>query len=75
MRIILLSIGSLLFVFSAAAYIYVKLKLRPKEQDFDETYWEFEDTLPELERYIKFSRITFSGMIIGALMLFLSLVI
>ncbi|MDD5133789.1 MAG: hypothetical protein PHP01_00070 [Phycisphaerae bacterium] len=75
MRIVLLSIGSLLFIISVAAHIYVKLKLRPpNESDFDDIYWEFEDTHPGFARYNKASQITFTAAVIGALMLFLSLV-
>jgi hypothetical protein len=75
MRTFLLSIGSLLFIVSVAAHIYVKLKLRPpKDSDFDDIYWEFEDTHPGFARYNNASRITFTAAVIGALLLFLSLV-
>jgi hypothetical protein len=75
MRTFLLSIGSLLFIVSIAAHIYVKLKLRPpKESDFDDIYWEFEDTHPGFARYNRASQITFAMAVIGVLMLFLSLV-
>jgi hypothetical protein len=67
--------GSLFFIVSAIAHIYVKLKLRPKQgSDFDDIYWEFEDTHPSFRRYSKFSRITFAGIVIGTLLLFLALV-
>jgi hypothetical protein len=75
MKIIFLSIGSLLFIVSGFAHIYVKLKLRPpKETDFDDIYWEFEDTHPGFARYNRAGQITFAAAVIGALMLFLSLV-
>jgi hypothetical protein len=75
MKIIFLSIGSLLFIVSVIAHIYVKLKLRPpKETDFDDIYWEFEDTHPGFARYNRAGQITFAAAVIGALMLFLSLV-
>ncbi len=75
MRVFLLSVGSLLFLVSFAAHIYVKVKLRPKqESDFDEIYWEFEDTHPGFARYNRLSRMTFTGMVFGAILLFLALV-
>jgi hypothetical protein len=67
-------IGSLLFIFSIVAHIYVKLKLNPKkDSDFDDIYWEFEDTDPDFIRYNRLSRITFAGMVFGTLLLFLAL--
>ena len=75
MKIILLSIGSLLFFISIIAHIYVKIKLRPKQDsDFDDIYWEFENTHPGFARYSKLCRITFAGMVLGTLLLFLALV-
>ena len=75
MRIVLLSIGSLLFIVSGLAHIYVKLRLRPpKDSDLDDVYWEFEDTHPGFARYNRAGQITFAAAVIGALMLFLSLV-
>jgi hypothetical protein len=75
MKIILLSIGSLLFIVSVVAHIYVKLKLRPKQDsDFDDVYWEFEDTHPGFARYSRFSQITFAGAVIGAILLFLAVI-
>jgi hypothetical protein len=68
-------IGSLLFIFSIVAHIYVKLKLSPKkDSDFDDIYWEFENTHPDFIRYNRLSRITFAGMVLGTLLLFLALV-
>ncbi len=76
MKIILLSIGSLLFLVSIAAHIYVKLKLSPKQgSDFDEIYWEFEDTHPGFARYNRLSQITFTGMVLGAILLFLAVIL
>jgi hypothetical protein len=76
MKIILLSIGSLLFIVSTAAHIYVKLKLRPKQDsDFDEIYWEFEDTDPGFSRYDKLSQITFTGMVFGTIVLLVAVIL
>jgi hypothetical protein len=75
MKIVLLIIGSLLFIVSFAAHVYVKLKLRPKQDsDFDDIYWEFEETHPGFARYSRLSQITFAGMVLGTLLLFLALV-
>jgi hypothetical protein len=68
-------IGSLLFIISIIAHIYVKIKLRPKQDsDFDDIYWEFEETHPDFARYNRLSQITFAGMVLGTLLLFLALV-
>ena len=76
MKIILLSIGSLLFIVSIIAHIYVKLKLRPKQNsDFDEIYWEFEDTHPGFSRYDKLSQITFTGMVLGTIILLVAVIL
>jgi hypothetical protein len=75
MKAFLTILGSLLFIVSAAAHIYIKIKLRPKQDsDFDETYWEFEDSHHGFARYSRLSQITFSGIVIGTLLLFLALV-
>jgi hypothetical protein len=75
MKVIILLIGGLVFIVSTVAFLYVKIKLRPKQDsEVDEIYWEFEETDPDLARYNKFSQITFAGIVIGTLLLFLSLV-
>lgn len=75
MKVMILLIGGLVFIASVTAHLYVKIKLRPKEDsEVDEIYWEFEDADPQLARYNKFSQITFAGIVIGTLLLFLSLV-
>jgi thiosulfate reductase cytochrome b subunit len=75
MKIILLFIGSLLFIISFAAHIYIKLKLRPKQDsDFDDIYWEFEETHPGFARYNRLSQMAFTGMIFGAILLFLAVI-
>ena len=75
MKLMLLFAGSLLFITSACAYIFVKLKLKPKQDsEIDEIYWEFEESNPQLARYQKRSKITFGGVVMGMILLFLSLV-
>lgn len=75
MKIFLIIIGGLFFIVSIAAHIYVKLKLQPKQDsDFDEIYWEFEDTYPGFARYNRLCRITFAAAVVGAIMLFLAVI-
>jgi len=74
MKVIILLIGGLVFIVSTAAHLCVKIKLRPKQDsDLDEIYWEFEESDPQLARYNKLSQITFAGIVIGTLLLFLAL--
>ena len=76
MKIVLLSVGSLLFIVSVIAHIYIKLKLRPKQDsDFDEIYWEFEDTHAGFSRYDKLSQITFTAMVFGAIILLIAVIL
>ncbi len=75
MKAFLVIAGGLLFLVSVAAHLYVRLKLRPKQDsDFDEIYWEFEDSHPAFARYSKLCTITFTAAIIGALLLFAAVV-
>lgn len=76
MDTILYLLGGPLFLISLGGYLYVKLRLKPKEDsDLDDYYYEFEDQHPAFAKYIKWSRITFTGAVIAALILFLGLVI
>lgn len=76
MDTILYIIGGPLFLISLAGYLYVKLRLQPKEDsDLDDYYYEFEDQHPAFVKYTKWSKITFSAAVIAALLLFLALVI
>ena len=72
MDVILCLIGGPLFLISAAAHLFVKLRLRPKEEDLEEVYYEFEDEQPVVARYEKWSRITFAGITVGVLLLFVA---
>jgi hypothetical protein len=76
MDIILYIIAGPLFLISMAAHFYVKLRLRPKyDSDLDDYYYEFEDQHPALAKYTKWSKITFAGAAIAALLLLLAAVI
>jgi hypothetical protein len=76
MDTILYIIAGPLFVISLAAHIYVKIRLRPKEDsDLDDYYYEFEDQHPGYAKYTKWSKITFTAVAVAALLLFLAAVI
>ncbi len=65
-----------LFLISIAAHLYVKIRLRPKENsDLEDYYYEFEDQHPDYANYVKWSRITFIAAAAGALLLFIAAVI
>jgi len=70
--VFLIIMGGLLFLVSIAAHLYVKLRLRPKDEDLEEVYYEFEDQQPEIVRYDKWLRITFVGAMVGILLLFVA---
>ena len=75
--LMLLSIaGGFLFLASAAGYLYVRLRLRPRDDsDLDDVYHEFEDQHPEYARYTRWLGITLGGAALGLLMLFLGAII
>ena len=73
-KIAFMLFSGVLFLVSTAGFIYVKLAMRPKsDSDLDEYHFEFEDHHPQLAQYDKWSRITFSGVIIGMLLIFVSM--
>jgi len=68
--------GGLLFLASLAAHVYVRVRLRPKDDsELDNYYYEFEDQHPEYARYTKWLRITLSGAALGILLLFLVFIV
>jgi hypothetical protein len=64
-----------LFLVSLAAHIYVRIRLRPKDPDLDDYYHEFEEQHPEYARYTKWLKITFTGLALGALLLFIAIAV
>ena len=75
MDIVLYIIACPLFLASVGGHIIVKLYLRPRDDaDLEECYCEFEEQHPAYARYLKWSKITFSGAIIATVLLFLALV-
>lgn len=73
MMIYVYLVAGLVFSVSIIAHIYVKIRLRPgDDSDFDDCYHEFEDEHPDLIRYEKWSRITFTAAVVSALVLLLA---
>jgi len=75
MNVLLCIVGGSLFLISIAAHVYVKLRLRPKDENLEDVYYEFEDELQDVVRYEKWSRITFAAATVGILLLFAVVVI
>lgn len=76
MTLLLYIIAGPLFLISLAGYIYVQVRLKPKDDsDLDDYYWEFEDQHPVYARYLRWSRITLTLTTIAALLLFLAAVL
>lgn len=75
MSALLYLVGGLLFLVSVGAHLYVRLRLRPREDsDLDDYYHEFEDQHPEYARYTKWQQITLGSAAVGILLLFLGAV-
>lgn len=76
MLMLLYIAGGFLFLASAAAHLYVRLRLRPREDsDLDDSYHEFEDQHPEYARYTRWLQITLGGAVLGILIMFLGAMI
>lgn len=72
MFMVLYTAGGVLFLASAAAHIYVRIRLRPREDSgLDDYYHEFEDQHPEYARYTRWLNLTLGGAASGLLLLFL----
>ena len=75
-KIVIILLGGCLFLISGTGFLFVKIALRPKEDsDLDNYHFEFEDHYPQLARYERWSRITFVGVVIGMLLLFLTIML
>ncbi len=76
MLIPLYIVGGFLFLASAAAHLYVRLRLRPREDsDLEDYYHEFEDQHPEYARYTRGLQITLGGAVLGILLMFVGAII
>jgi hypothetical protein len=76
MLMLLYILGGFLFLASAAAHLYVRLRLRPGEDsDLDDCYHEFEDQHPQYARYTRWLQITVSGAALGILLMFVGAIL
>ena len=58
MDTILFTIGVVLLLGSIAGYFYVRIRLKPRDPDLDDYYYEFEDEHPEVALYNKWLSLT-----------------
>jgi hypothetical protein len=72
MKVLIALIAGPLFLLSFGAYVYVRIYMRPKENDDIEQFAEIEEYHPDYAKYLKWSRITLAAASISALLLFLS---
>ncbi|OHB55152.1 MAG: hypothetical protein A2173_00255 [Planctomycetes bacterium RBG_13_44_8b] len=76
MDTILYIISGPLFLISFAAHLYVRIRLKPKNNSaIDDYYYEFEDQHPAYVKYTRWSKITFAGISMAALLLFIAIAI
>jgi hypothetical protein len=72
----LCTIGLLLLLLSSAGWVYVRFRLKPKDDsELDDYHWEFEEQHPQYARYLKWSKITFAGLCLSVLLLFIAAII
>jgi hypothetical protein len=76
MNKILYLIGGPLLLISVAAHIYVRIRLRPRDDsDLDDYYYEFEEQHPAYAKYLFWSRITFAAIALATLLLFFAIAV
>ncbi len=74
-KILLVVAGGLLFAGGLAGYFYVRIRLKPRWEQIEEIYWEFEEEHPVLQRYHRGLRLTLTMIFLAMLLLFLALVL
>jgi hypothetical protein len=63
--------GGFLFLISSVAHVYVRIRLRPKDDcHWDDSCCEFEEQHQDYARYARWLRITLGGAALGVLLLF-----
>lgn len=76
MDTILCIIASGMLLVSFPAYLYVKIAMRSKyHSGLDDYYYEFEHEHPGLQKYEKWSKITFTALAVSILLLFIAALI
>ncbi len=58
---------------SSVAYIVVRATMKPRIEDLDDYYYEFEDQHPKVVKYEFYKRITVALIAIAMLLLFISI--
>jgi hypothetical protein len=67
-------VGGFLFLGSLIGHLYVRVRLRPRDDSgLDDYYHEFEDAHPAYARYTRWLNMTLAGAALGMLLLFLAL--
>ena len=67
--------GGFIFLGSAAAQVYARLRLRPSDDpDLDEVYHEFEEQDPAYARYNRWLTVTNAGVALGMFLIFVGVV-
>jgi hypothetical protein len=75
MKLLCLLIGAPLFLGAVLTHIIVRVKMKSKQNDFDEVYYEFEDTDPAYARYSTWYKWTLWLASVSLLLLFLGVAI
>jgi|GEM_PF-5829116 len=70
MKEVLVIIGGVLFLSSSVFYVFVKVAMKPRQDDLP-SFHEFEERDPRLFRYERYSRLAIAGAVVGALLLFI----
>lgn len=70
-QMIVFMVSCLTFLASAGFYIYVKTRLKPKDESLDDYYYQFEGKHPDVARYYRLSSISFTVAIVSMLGMFL----
>jgi hypothetical protein len=74
-KILLVVAGGLLFAGGLGGYFYVRIRLKPRWEQIEGIYWEFEEEHPVLRRYHRGLRLTLTMIFLSMLFLFLALVL
>ncbi len=72
-RDVIIIISGLLFVVSLVAYIIIRATMKPRVEDLDDYYYEFEDQHPKVVRYESYKRVVITLAAIATLLLFVSM--
>ena len=72
-RDVIVIISGLLFVVSLVAYIIIRATMKPRIEDLDDYYYEFEDQHPKVVKYESYKRVAITLAAISMLLLFISI--